>query len=275
MERKVEKTMKNGLLAQCRNGLGLSLIFVCTGIFFISCGDWLDNDSTPYYSRYAVVNKQDAKVSFLTDGGLTLYTDSKSAAVTGLENNQRVIVDFIVREELEDTEYKIGLYSIYKVLTKDALVLREAISDSLGRDPVEVNRVWIRHGYLNVDFTFWGGEPGLKHMVNLAVDTSATSRDADCLVEFRHNAFKDPYVRHCRGVVAFPLKSILDHVKLPEERPDEITLKLKIKYYGLEGSEHFLPLDWKIASGRTVTLESEEVGPGGDDENYADTEIIQ
>jgi hypothetical protein len=234
----------------------------------------LNNDSTPYYSRYAVVNKDDAKISFLTDGGLTLYTDSRSAAVTSLANNQRVIVDFTVKEELQDNEYSIGLYSIYRVLTKDALVLTPAISDSLGTDPVEIKRAWIRHGYLNLSFSFWGGEPGLKHMVNLAVDTLQRQADADCLVEFRHNAFKDPYARVCRGVVAFPLESVLDHVRLPEEKPDEITLKLKIKYYGMGGSEHFLPLDWKIALGKTVSSEDSEE-PATDNEHRANDPLIQ
>ncbi|MDR0766753.1 MAG: hypothetical protein LBF09_07470 [Odoribacteraceae bacterium] len=258
-----------------RSGVILLLTLVGAGMLGISCSDWLDNDSTPYYSRYAVVNKQGEKITFLTDGGLTLFTDSRSAAVTGLEHNQRVIVDFMVKEELEDTEYKIGLYGIYKVLTKDALVLTDAISDSLGLDPVSVNRVWIRHGYLNLDFNFPGGEPGLKHMVNLAIDTSTATRDADCLVEFRHNAFRDPYARNCRGVVAFPLASVIDHVKLPDERPDEITLRLKVKYYGTGGSEHFLPLDWKIVSGKTVTSGADEVGPVENEGNQTEAGLIQ
>lgn len=267
--------MKNKPLTTRANGVMLLLMFACAGTLFASCGHWLENDSTPYYSRYAVVSKQNAEVSFLTDGGLTLYTDSRSAAVTGLEDNQRVIVDFTVKEELKDTEYKIGLYGIYEVLTKDALVLSGAISDSLGVDPVSVNAVWIRHGYLNVDFTFLGGEPGLRHMINLAVDTLHLPDDADCLVEFRHNAFKDPYARRCHGVVAFPLESILPHVKLPAEQPDEITLKLKVKYYGTGGSEHLLPLDWKIALGKTVTSESQEFKPLEDDDNYTDNAMIQ
>jgi hypothetical protein len=268
--------MKNVSLSKFKNSIVLFLMFACTGIFFISCDNWLDNDATPYYSRYAVVSKQDANVSFLTDGGLTLYTDSKSAAVTGLEDKQRVIVDFTVKEELEETEYKIGIYNIYKVLTKDALVLTTAISDSLGLDPVGVNRAWIRHGYLNVDFTFLGGEPGLKHMVNLAIDTVNIPKDADCLVEFRHNAFKDPHSMRCHGVVAFPLESVLGHVKLPGERPDEITLKLKIKYYGTNGSEHFLPLDWKVTFGSPTTFgDTSEIGPEDNDWNLADDGLIQ
>jgi hypothetical protein len=275
MKREKGKAMKNKPLTVCGNGVMLLLMFACAGTFFASCGHWLENDSTPYYSRYAVVHKQNTEVSFVTDGGLTLYTDSKSAAVTGLKDNQRVIVDFTVKEELKDTEYKIGLYGIYEVLTKDALVLSDAISDSLGVDPVSVNRVWIRHGYLNVDFTFLGGEPGLKHMMNLAVDTVHLQPDADCLVEFRHNAFKDPYVRRCHGVVAFPLESILDHVNLPGGQLDEITLKLKLKYYGTGGSEHILPLDWKIAVGKTVTSESQEFKPLEDDGNRADDTMIQ
>ncbi|MDR0545200.1 MAG: hypothetical protein LBG30_07650 [Odoribacteraceae bacterium] len=265
--------MQNRFFLKSRSSAMLLLAFACAGL--ASCAGWLDNDATPYYSRYAIVSKQGDKIAFLTDGGLTLFTDSRSAAVTGLEDNQRVIVDFMVKEELEDAEYKIGLYSIHKVLTKDALVLTSDISDSLGLDPVAVNRAWIRHGYLNLDFNFLGGEPGLKHMVNLAVDASNASRDADCLVEFRHNAFKDPYARPCRGVVAFPLSSILERVALPAERPDEITLRLKVKYYGSGGSEHFLPLDWKIVSGKTVTSGADEVEACEDDGEQIEAGMIQ
>ncbi|MDR1415616.1 MAG: hypothetical protein LBI96_07380 [Odoribacteraceae bacterium] len=265
--------MKNQNTLKRWNGVMPFLVFTCAALLFASCGRWLERDSTPYYSRYAVVDKQADGVSFLTDGGIILHTDSKSAVVTGLSDNQRVIVDFTVQEELKDTEYKIGLYSIYKVLTKDALALSPAISDSLGADPATVNRVWIRHGYLNVDFTFAGGEPGLKHMVNLAVDTLNAGADADCLVEFRHNAYKDPYARRCRGVVAFPLGSILDHVRLPAQQPDEITLKLKVKYYGAGGSEHFLPLDWKIVLGKSVSSEVSEEGPIEDGVDRADSMI--
>ena len=273
MEAKI-KNMTRKFLLESKNIL--TLLLACTGAFLTSCDGWLENDSTPYYSRYAVVNKDGERVAFLTDGGAILHTDSRSAAVTNLENNQRVIVDFMVREELDEDEYKIGLYSIYKVLTKDALLLTPAISDSLGHDPVSVNKVWIRHEYLNVDFNFPGGEPGLKHMVNLAVDTTTNvTRDADCLVEFRHNAFEDPREIPCRGVVAFPVKSLLDHVTLPGDQPDEITLKLKIKYHGAGGSEHFLPLNWKILLGKTVTPDLDEVGPTGNDDNRADTGMIQ
>jgi hypothetical protein len=269
----VMKTMKNEFLLKFKSNA--MLLLTIAGISCASCSDWLEKDQVPFYSRYAIVSKQDAKITFLTDGGATLFTDSRSAAVTGLENNQRVIVDFMVKEELDDAEYKIGLYSIYKVLTKDALVLSAAISDSLGLDPVSVNRAWIRHGYLNIDFNFIGGEPGLKHMVNLAVDTTTLPRDADCIVEFRHNAFKDPYARYCRGVVAFPLATVLPRVKSPGARPDEVTLRLKVKYYGTGGSEHFIPLDWKITPGKAVSSGEDEVAPAEDSGNQAETVLIQ
>jgi hypothetical protein len=253
------------MISKSGRGITFLLACACTVASLASCNDWLNNDTTTYYSRYAVVSKDDAKISFLTDGGLTLHTVSRSAAVTSLVDHQRVIVDFTVKEELQENEYSIDLYNIYRVLTKDALLLTPRVSDSLGTDPVAINSAWIRHGYLNVDFSFRGGEPGLKHMVNLAVDTVNRPSDADYLVEFRHNAFKDPYTRVNTGVVAFPLESLLDHVRLPEQTPDEITIRLKFKYHGANGSEHFLPIDWKLVLGETVSTGDNEEPAAADD----------
>ena len=226
---------KSWNLMRCK-GLFLALT-LSVGILFSSCDDWSDKDDYLYRKIGIVQKSADEKIIKL-DRGWELHPESP---LSDLTEGERIIADFTVEKEMGKTPptYEIKLYNTHKVLTKDVLEYQEEISDSLGTDPLRVNDAWIANGYINFDFTFLGGKPQLKHMVNLAVHPRVEGEDF-ILLEFRHNAYEDPYERRQWGIVSFSTASLLDLIDTPEAK----TINLKIQYKGFNGQDRTFDLKW-------------------------------
>lgn len=235
------QTLICGKRVSGRSGTLFVLFFLLTGIFFTSCDDWLDKGKNRYLSYGVVHEEADNKISITTDKGSVLHPTSRHG-IREMEENDRLIVKFTIDDVLakEPPTYSVDIYSVYKILTKDILPYAEEISDSLGLDPVRIDDGWIRNGFVTLQFVFQGGKPGLKHMINL-VRHEEKPEDADVLLEFRHNAYEDPYVEKQYGVASFPVGGIF-----PGEAPEgKETLKVKIKYRGFRGTDRYATLTWR------------------------------
>lgn len=209
------------------------LTLLLINIFLASCED----DSMEIYGDYAVIERTDPTCVLKTDQGAVLLPSNLRISSGYLEDNDRVIVSFTVLEEAkeaDDYDYCVEVIDIYKILTKDVIPYSINISDSLGTDPVELDEPWIKNGYITLDFFFAGGQPGLKHMVNLTQYPEKTEDDR-ILLEFRHNAFQDNYSYKYHGIVAFPTSSIQTSVS--------DSVRLRIKYTDFD-KEKYYDLTW-------------------------------
>lgn len=180
------------------------------------------------YGDYGVVNKEGNSYTINTDLGAVLFPSASNVSPDYLKDKDRVIVTFSILGDADTSsmyDYYVKVVDVYKILTKDVIPFSASISDSLGNDPIILDKAWIRHNYLTLDFVFGGGLPGLKHMVNLAQHPQKTE-DGRILLEFRHNAFRDVSNYAYRGVVAFPVSSI------QTEAQDSVQLRIKYRENG-------------------------------------------
>lgn len=223
--------------------LFLSFIFILIlNILFSSCNDdgYSLND---FYGDYGVVHKTSDTYTIRTDHGAVLYPAASNVPSCYLQNNDRILVNFTILGDADTTspyDYYVKVNDVYKILTKNIVEYTPVISDSLGHDPVYLNDLWINNGFITFDFHFGGGQPGIKHMVNLTRHPLPTT-DNRILLEFRHNAFNDAYTYNYRGLVAFPL--------YPIEQAAQDSVRLRILYTGYE-KEEAIDLTWYLKDGR-------------------------
>lgn len=194
------------------------------------------DDQLPQWTGIGTIEKPDAN---LDDFTIVLDGDEKlipSSSISGnnLEDGERVIVQYEIIEELGNDEYKIRLYDLDRILTKNIFQLTEATNDSIGDDPVFVkdDNIWIKDNYLNFIFSYYGAYE--VHMVNLVKLYEATyTEDGKLILEFRHNSNDDFSSVLLNGVVSFDLES------LKEEGMDSIDFLVKVNLYDSE------PMEWE------------------------------
>lgn len=217
----------------------LSLIL---NIFLSSCDD--DGYSLGnFVIDYGVIQKSGNEYMIRLDGGAVLYPSVSYYPSDYLKDKERILVDFTVLQDADSTksyDYYVKVNELYKILTKDILDYSLQNSDSLGHDPVFLNDIWIKNGYITFDFFFGAGQPGLKHMVNLAKHVEKTD-DGRILLDFRHNAFDDVYNYRFRGLVAFPAEQIT------EGQQDSV--QLRIRYDGYD-KEQTMDIAWHMKTNK-------------------------
>ena len=158
--------------------------------------------------------------------GPVLYPSVSNVPVRYLENNMRVYADFTILQDANpgsSVDHYVRVNDLQKLLTKPIVPYTEAISDSLGMDPIELPEYWIANDFITFRFFYAGGAK--EHMVNLTKHEELTA-DGKTLLEFRHNAYGDPENKSLYGYVSFPLKELFNEVT--------DSVQLHIKYKGFE-----------------------------------------
>lgn len=210
----------------------LFFFLLLLNIMLSSC----DNDGYSLgdiYWDYGVIQKEGEGYTVRLDNGAVLFPSASAVPAYYLKDKDRLIVDYTILGDAAAGsyfDYYVKINDVYKILTKDILEYTPLISDSLGHDPVILNEVWIKNGYINFDFFYSGGQPGVIHMVNLAKHPEKTE-DGRILLDFRHNANDDLYSYKYRGIVAFPASQIYD------VWTDSVCLRLRYDGYGREETE--------------------------------------
>jgi len=146
-----------------------------------------------------------------TDVGEKLLVENPTNAGTGIENNDRVIADFTLVDKPAPAgfDYVINIHSILKVLFKPVIVLTDEIADSIGSDEVEVNSLWLEKDFLNLSFSYYGGNE--MHYINLIRHPGEIANDTINL-EIRHNDNGDNATSRLKGFVTFDLTSLRNEV---------------------------------------------------------------
>jgi|GEM_PF-101152 len=225
--------------------------------FFAACSIDDGNSSDNYYVGIATVSNPELSGFFI----FTLDDSTKmSISATNVSNykpatGQRIIANYTVLVQKpagSSYDYDVRLNDAYNVLTKNIFKITPATQDSIGKDGIVVNSIWVGSDFLNVDFTYYGN--GKTHYINLVSDNLKVYNDGKVHLEFRHNDNNDSQVTNYRGVVSFNLKSIrvngADSVKMVIHSWDysnqETTYPLTYKY-GKSHSSGVAPAALKAA----------------------------
>lgn len=208
----------------------LSLGFLFS--FIASC-DFLEDDDDGYslndaWIGFGLVDKDTVTNSFTIelDNGAILYPTISTSWNTHVSDNQRVLVNFTILDEKEDSlnteQYHVRINSMRNVLYKGILDLTPAIEDSIGNDPVKVKDYWLKDHMLTFELLYQGGHT--THFINLVrqPDTLGTE---PVVLQLRHNDNGDPESISLSAVVTFDLSS------LQVEGKDSVQYKVIAKEY--------------------------------------------
>ncbi len=181
--------------------------------FFSSC----DNDGYSLDDMYiylATVNEVgDNSIDLTLDDGTKLWpTNIYSYNVS--KNKQRAVAYFtVISDKQGEYDHYIVLHRLYNILTKDIIDLTKENQDSIGNDPIKINRYWQGDDYLNIEFTYKrSGED--THFINLVNNiTNESINNEEIHLEFRHNSNNDPQRNEINGMVAFDLRPYKKEMK--------------------------------------------------------------
>ncbi len=207
-------------------------IFLFLMLLFGACQD----ENEPIYESYGLVSKtSDHTFTVLLDDGLLIYPRESCVAPSRLRDSSRIYLQFNILEENDSSAFARITYAD-TILTKSILPYNESILDSIGQDPVKINRAWIAHDFINIEFLF-AGRTNLAsqhaHMVNLLLCSSSGNK---LNFEFRHNDFDDEREKIYLGIASFPL----EEVTAPLGKP----VTISIKYHDSENTSRTIELTY-------------------------------
>lgn len=203
-----------------RNFIKLPLIYMVllfTGSLFISsCQDDDDYYSVgDYLVSFGIVEKpnenaQDNVIVRLDNGNRAISIVSPPHWVK-LTIGQRVLINFAPYDDKLNADSSTTYYGkfnrIQNVLYKDILKLSETDNDSIGNDPVLINKSWLTgDSILNIKFSYY--TQGSTHFINMVDNGSGNGKDKPYIFEFRHNDREDLHNYPVSGYVSFKLNPI-------------------------------------------------------------------
>jgi hypothetical protein len=202
----------------------LTFIIIAAGI--IGCEK---EEQEIYYSVLGMLEVSDDSTYINSDGGEKIYVNNVIGSY--LKDGHRVVAIFTkVDEELPTgVDLIVDVVDIDTVLFKEIIELTPEISDSLGNDPVSIDDIWIAKDFMNINFTFVGGNS--KHIINLAHDT--TFMDTVSL-EIRHNDNDDNGAYKLGSFVTFDL------TKAQSTTTDSVILKITAQDFYNETFEEYI-----------------------------------
>ena len=209
----------------------LIILSLSAALAFTSCSDDDGYSLDKFWLEFGTIEKtSDQDYKIILDKGPILFPSVSNVPVRYLENKMRVYADFTILQDANpgsSVDHYVKVNDLQKLLTKPIVPYTEAISDSLGMDPVELPEYWIANDFITFRFFYAGG--GETHMVNLTKHKELIE-DGKALLEFRHNAYGDPVKESMNSYVSFPLKEIFSEVT------DSIQLHIKHKGFDKEKS---------------------------------------
>jgi len=127
-----------------------------------------------------------------------------------LENGERLLVNFTVLDDVEESDGTISQYLVKinaasDVLMKGILEINEENADSIGNDPIIVDEYWMTDSLLNFKLKYWGYNE--IHFLNL-VQQEVTTGEEPFALELRHNANDDETALQYTAFVSFSLNQL-------------------------------------------------------------------
>ncbi|MBU1014306.1 MAG: NigD-like N-terminal domain-containing protein [Bacteroidetes bacterium] len=194
------------------------------------------NDKFPQWSGIGTIEKLIASADefvIILDGGQKLVPN-KVIVNNDYKNGDRIFVKYSITKTVDANNYEVDLYDIDRILTKNIIQLTANINDSIGNDPVYMNKenIWISNNYINFIFSYYGAYK--IHLINLVkLYENTHTANGRLILEFRHNSHSDYSNYLMNGVVSFNLES------LKETNLDSVQFVVRVKEY------HETSLEWE------------------------------
>lgn len=231
---KTMKTTKLGLIF---------LVGLITTFIFDSCnnddGYSLDN----YVIEIATVNPIDSAAGtyFLTlDNGKTVWPTNSTPYFVPKKNNRAFVNLTLLSDKVGEYDHYAKINQIQNILTKKVIDLTAENTEVIGNDPIKILTMWTGDNFLNIRFGYNTGESGKTHTINLVrntLDQTSVSNDGSVILEFRHNANKDPERYGVNSYAAFDLK--------PFRADNKDSIKFIIKVLDLSNETKEYPIVYK------------------------------
>lgn len=128
------------------------------------------------------------------------------------ENGDRALVNYtILDEELNDDgtveRYWVKVNNIEDVLMKGVMDVTDENADSIGYDPIIVEKCWMTDSLLNFKLKYWGYSG--MHFLNLVKEPGELTEDSQPIqLEIRHNANNDDEAILYTAFVSFSLNNL-------------------------------------------------------------------
>ncbi len=173
-------------------------------VFLVACEKEAEEQ---YYSTLGTLNIQNDSILIESDQNNTLYIQNKSSVTSDYEDGDRIVASFtlIDRELPPGIDYIIDLYDIEKVYTATILEYNEGRGDTLGNDPIQVDGIWLAMDFMNLNFSYLGGQ--IAHDINLVYYPDSTQNDT-VMIEIMHNDYDDGGNVPLSSFVSFDLSPI-------------------------------------------------------------------
>ena len=168
-----------------------------------------------------------------SQGVMTVQLDNgTSAVVTDITTSgfnatvgERVLINYTLESDSLNAHSprKIKINAISDVAIKEIGALTTANADSLGNDPVTIEKIWLGGTYLNVSFQYYGSKG--THLFSMAQnDTTKTTNDGKLHLVFTHNANGDNDDTQEEGVISFNIKQLITKL---QASPTQIIIEAK------------------------------------------------
>jgi hypothetical protein len=193
------------------------VLFLFTAVLFgslTSCN--MDDDGYSLdnaWVGFGLVHVESNSTSFtiLMDDGEVLYPVASGGNWYDLKNNERVLVNFTILGDKNNTnhdeQYYVRINSLRKILYKGIMDIKPSIEDSIGNDPILVRDKWIKNNLLNFELQYRGGNK--THFINLVKQPGEINlANGPVLLELRHNNNNDPERIPLSSVVTFDMSSL-------------------------------------------------------------------
>ena len=195
--------------------LRLGLIFLL-GTLVVRCD--LNDDSVSgdfdsgLWGSFGLVHRDSSRVdsdfSISLDNGAILFP--QNAGSYNMADSARVFVSYNVLDSTDtgnSKQYDVMIYQIQNVLFKTIAELTAANADSIGDDPINVEKYWKVNNIITFELSFWGNSA--THFINLVRSPADTAREGQpILLELKHNANDDLQMYQMSAWVSFNLSSL-------------------------------------------------------------------
>jgi len=145
------------------------------------------------------------------DDGEILFPENQSNIEANFKHNDRVLTNFTILSPRENNnqeeQYNVKIVSIREILYKSILEITPEMEDSIGNDPIEVKKHWLKSDMLNFELQYYGGDQ--THFINLVKQPGEINVDnGPVVLELRHNNNNDMVRYPLAAVVSFDMSSL-------------------------------------------------------------------
>lgn len=209
--------------------IGIIIISLLT-LTLVSCNNKDEFSLGKFRIDIATVKTSGVDSYYLTlDNGAKLWVAASDVRWYKPINDQRVFINYtLLQGGNQDFDYMIKVNDIWNILTKGIIDLNTQNADSIGNDPLKVNKMIMGSDFLNVSFLFnYDYDKRKPHAINLVRNTTTADElqdnDEDIIeLEFRHNSYGSTINKwNAEGLVSFNLKEL--------QRDDVDSVKIAVK----------------------------------------------